>query len=227
MGGLVSKLQTISSGDVFWKTVSERPFNQLRATDEVRRELAETLFFEPNPSVRRVITIATPHRGSEFSNSATRWLGHKLIALPNLLAKANGRLRRENPNYFRDDNLLDITTSIDSLAADSPILPVVLESPQAPWVHYHNIVGKIDPSGWFGKISNEGDGVVDLSSARLQYVESEIVVPADHLNVHRHPRSVLEVRRILREHLNRFRAGRAYLPYPVRPAWHVGKTTKP
>ncbi len=227
MGGLVSKLQTVSSGDVFWKTVSERPFNQLRATDEVRRELAETLFFEPNPSVRRVITIATPHRGSEFSNSATRWLGHKLIALPNLLAKANGRLRRENPNYFRDDNLLDITTSIDSLAADSPIFPVVLESPKAPWVHYHNIVGKIDPSGWFGKISNEGDGVVDLSSARLQYIESEIVVPADHLNVHRHPRSVLEVRRILREHLNGLRAGRAYLPYPVRPAWHVGKPTKP
>ena len=85
----------------------------------------------------------------------------------------------------------------------------------------------IDPNGWFGKISNEGDGVVDLSSARLQYVESEIVVPADHLNVHRHPRSVLEVRRILREHLNRLRAGRAYLPYPVRPAWHVGNTTQP
>jgi hypothetical protein len=36
----------------------------------------------------------------------------------------------------------------------------------------------------------------------LEDVESEIVVPADHVNLHRHPRSVLEVRRILLEHLD-------------------------
>jgi hypothetical protein len=53
-------------------------------------------------------------------------------------------------------------------------------------------------------IVGEGDGVVALKSARLDdapQVESQIVVAADHSNVHRHPQSVLEVRRVLFEQL--------------------------
>jgi len=45
---------------------------------------------------------------------------------------------------------------------------------------------------------------VALTSARLDQapqVESQIVVAADHSNVHRHPQSVLEVRRVLFEQL--------------------------
>jgi hypothetical protein len=34
----------------------------------------------------------------------------------------------------------------------------------------------------------------------LEDADSEIVVGADHWNVHRHPRTILEVRRILLEH---------------------------
>ena len=40
------------------------------------------------PSVRRVVTLGTPHRGSEFSNGVTRWLGRKLITLPARCSKA-------------------------------------------------------------------------------------------------------------------------------------------
>jgi hypothetical protein len=36
-------------------------------------------------------------------------------------------------------------------------------------------------------------------------VDSEIVVPAPHWRVHQHPRSVLEVQRILLEHLREVR----------------------
>ena len=50
-------------------------------------------------------------------------------------------------------------------------------------------------------LAGEGDGVVSLASAELDGVASQIVVPADHQMVHRHPQSILEVRRILREHL--------------------------
>ncbi len=46
-----------------------------------------------------------------------------------------------------------------------------------------------------------GDGVVPYSSAHLEGVDSELVVPADHFTVHHHPLAVLEVRRILLEHL--------------------------
>jgi hypothetical protein len=40
-----------------------------------------------------------------------------------------------------------------------------------------------------------------------------VIVPADHMNVHRHPLAVLEVRRILLEHLHDLQArSRAALP---------------
>jgi hypothetical protein len=35
----------------------------------------------------------------------------------------------------------------------------------------------------------------------MPQVESQIIVPADHVNLHRHPESILEVRRILLEQL--------------------------
>jgi HD superfamily phosphohydrolase YqeK len=50
----------------------------------------------------------------------------------------------------------------------------------------------------------DGDGVVSLTSARLdkmQQLRSQIIVPADHISVHRHPQSILEVRRVLFEQL--------------------------
>ena len=40
-----------------------------------------------------------------------------------------------------------------------------------------------------------------LESARIDGVASELVVPADHSTVHAHPAAVMEVRRILLEHL--------------------------
>jgi hypothetical protein len=52
-------------------------------------------------------------------------------------------------------------------------------------------------------VAEEGgsDGVVPVASAKLDNVDSQIVVPADHSSVHRHPLSVLELQRILLLHL--------------------------
>jgi hypothetical protein len=58
--------------------------------------------------------------------------------------------------------------------------------------------------------SDDGDGVVEYASAHLEDAESEIVVTADHVNVHRHPLAVLEVRRILLEQLEELRRQPAY-----------------
>ncbi len=206
MGGLVSRMQTIESGDEFWSLVADKPFTEVKADDEMRRRLEQTFFFQPNPSVRRVITIGTPHRGSKFANDTTRWLGQKLISLPQQMLASRQKLLLDNPDYFRDTALLQINTSIDSLAPDSPILPVMLEVPAAPWVKYHTIIGKVDDAGFLERISGTGDGVVEVESARLANAESEVIVDADHSHVHRHPRSILEVRRILLEHLHELHA---------------------
>ena len=45
------------------------------------------MFFEPNPSVQRVITIGTPHRGSTFANEYTRRRrGRRFFEVTDLIA---------------------------------------------------------------------------------------------------------------------------------------------
>ena len=85
MGGLVAKMQTVESGSDYWRLVSDGPSNQLDAPDPVVESLRDALYFGPNPSIKRVITIASPYRGSQFANGATQWLGRRIITLPDLV----------------------------------------------------------------------------------------------------------------------------------------------
>jgi hypothetical protein len=204
MGGLVSKLQTVESEEKFWHTMSDRPFAELHADPEVVRSLAGMYFFRPNLSVRRVVTLGTPHRGSEFANDVTRWLGNKIITLPSKMLEGRDQLLAHNRDFFLPDAPLEIKTSIDSLSPDSPVLSVLLTASPGPWVSYHNVVGHDPDPGWERYIVSDGDGVVSLNSARLddmRQLRSQITVQADHSGVHRHPQSVLEVRRVLFEQL--------------------------
>jgi pimeloyl-ACP methyl ester carboxylesterase len=204
MGGLVSKMQSVDSGEAFWRTMSDHPFADLDAEPDEVRALAGEFFFRPSPSVRRVITIATPHRGSEFSNDVTRWLGQKLIQLPQKMLLGQQALLAENRGFFRAGAPLYINTSVDSLAPESPVLPALLAATPGPWISYHNIVGREPDSGWESWLVGDGDGVVSLTSARLDdapQLRSQIIVPADHVSAHRHPQSILEVRRVLFQQL--------------------------
>ena len=205
MGGLLSRMQTIESENEFWNLVSDRDPSELQGTPEDKQGLLEALFFEPSDSVRKVVTLGTPHRGSEYANSTTRWLGRSFITLPELFVSRKQRLLDDNPGFFQDTELLKISTSVDSLAPDSPVLPKILDAPKAPWVDYHTVIGVVDQDSWFGWFSGKSDGVVDYESARLDEAKSERIVTSDHSNIHRHPRSVLEVRRILLEHAGELR----------------------
>ena len=183
---------------------------QIKADPKARQKLQETFFFQPNPSIRRVVTIGTPHRGSTFSNQTTQWLLDKLIHLPQTIwSTASRRSVRDNPGAFPDGSLLKVDTSIDSLSPSSPIFPVMLAAHRPPWVKYHNIVGVV-PKQW----CVEAFGATATAWCRQQRDTSttrcrEITVPADHTTVHTHPAAVLEVRRILLEHLADLRGQQA------------------
>jgi len=201
MGGLVSRLQTVDSGEDYWRLVSTEPLPLVKADPKTRQKLEEVFFFQPNPSIRRVITIGTPHRGSTCSNQWTQKWMDKLIDLPSMLIDAQQKLFRDNPGAFPGHSLLSVRTSIDSLSPEMPIFSVMLNGRHAPWVRYHNIVGVTPKDWWISKFTAEGDGVVSYASAHLDDAASELAVPADHTTVHSHPAAVLEVRRILLEHL--------------------------
>jgi pimeloyl-ACP methyl ester carboxylesterase len=59
-GGLLVKMQSISSGDRIWNAVSRKPLDQLRLSDETRDLFRRGLFVEPLPEVSRVVFISTP-----------------------------------------------------------------------------------------------------------------------------------------------------------------------
>jgi hypothetical protein len=77
----------------------------------------------------------------------------------------------------------------------------MLRARRAPWVKYHNIVGVVHKSNWFGGEAVLSDGVVEVESAHMDDVASEIMVEAKHQDIHTKPRAILEVRSILVEHL--------------------------
>ncbi|TWU09882.1 Alpha/beta hydrolase family protein [Allorhodopirellula heiligendammensis] len=201
MGGLVSRMQTIDSGDDFWNLVSNQPKEKLRGPPQDVNKLVSALEFRPNQSISRVITIGTPHRGSDLANSATRWLAGKIIKLPKMALSTSTRLIRANPNFFRDTRLLTEANAVDSLAPDSPIFPVLLRAKTSPEIRYHNIIGVLhDPPMLAGR-NYKGDGVVEYASAKMEDVKSELVVDATHTSLHMTGKSIFEVRRILLEHL--------------------------
>jgi hypothetical protein len=205
MGGLISYLQTIDSGDHFWRLLSEEPFESLRGDPQAIAELQSTLFFTPNPDIKRVVTMAVPFQGSDFANPTTRWLGRSLLKLPQLLVKGNTDLVKENPNFFRDADLLTIETSIDSLASDSPFFVALNQARPAPWTRYHNLIGRYQPSNayqrWQQSYWGEGDGVVDVESAQFPYAHSSDEVDGRHMTIHQSARSIWVVRQVLLQHL--------------------------
>ena len=202
MGGLVSRMQTIDSDDRIWRLVGTVPPSALHETAEVKEKLEKWFFFTSDPSVDRVITIATPFHGSDYSNSVTQWLSTKVIRLPKMFTNVLGEISLTDNSSLANNSLLKIETSIESLSPKNPLFPVLLSSETPPDVRFNNIIGLEHRTGIAKYLQRPGDGIVDYESAKIDGVQSEIEVPAAHGNVHTHPRSIMEVRRILLENLD-------------------------
>ena len=220
MGGLISEMQVVSSGDEVWKLVSCRTLRELQFSPGQRAMLREMFFFEPNPSVRRVVTIATPHQGSYMANPTTQWLMTKLIRWPAQLMAVRQAFFRDNPGAFPTDSLLWLESSVDSLTPQVPMHRTLLTLPTLTGLHRNNIIGHLPPQGFFKPLirNNPGDGLVSLESASLPGAESEVEVPATHVAIHCHPQTILEVRRVLYEHLRALKSDTAVVPERVVPS---------
>ena len=211
MGGLISRMQTLDSGDRVWKLVSDIPFEEIEESPEVKEEMENWFFFTPNQSVDQVITIATPFAGSDASNNTTQWLSGKLIRLPHTLTNIVSEFTTKNDETLKTNSLLKIKTSVESLAPKNPLFPLLVSNEHQSDAHYHNIVGDQFHGPILEYFNAEGDGVVKLSSAAAIQAESLITVPSSHSSVHSHPKAIMEVRRIL---LNNLRSKAATVAMP-------------
>ena len=192
MGGLVSKAQVTWSGPAVWETVFSRPLESLRLEPETRLLLAETLFFEPRPSIGRVIYLATPHRGANMANAFIGRLADRLVRLPDDTREAYRQVRDDNPGAFRP-GFAQPVSSIDLLRREHPLLMTLDQLPRSPAVTFHSIVGlqqKLD-------FKPPGDGVVPLTSSRIDGVASERFIDESHVDMPTNPAAIAEIRCIL------------------------------
>jgi hypothetical protein len=200
MGGLVSTLQTLDSGDRFWSLVSSENILSLKGDPDAMRELQQIFFFKPDPAIRNVITLGTPFQGSDFANSTTQWFSRKVFNLPH--AERNGikQIVEDNAEKIDHPELLLTATSLDSLESGAPIFKIIAESPVSTSVNFYNIYGKTEKKRWIKTSSTpsfQGDGVVSLESAQHPRAKQQIAVNAVHSELHQNSGSIYEVKRIL------------------------------
>ena len=187
--------------------MSNKPFDQVHLQPETAAELQQVFFFEQETSVRRVIFIATPHHGSKLSPSPVGQLAARLVQMPAKLMKVAKDVANDKADVHLSRAEDGVLTSIDLLDPRSPALELLAAMPRPDKVYYHSIIGVVPVDQapverWLAGTGDElGDGVVAYSSAHLDGIASEVVVPCEHMHVHHHPLAGLEVRRILLEHL--------------------------
>jgi pimeloyl-ACP methyl ester carboxylesterase len=211
MGGLLCHSLAVSSGDRFWQLHSDRPFQEILGPPEVLTELRQFLFFEPMPSVRRVVYLATPHRGSDLSRGMIGRVSSSLIEDSDHIQKLLSTLIADNPDAFDRKRFRRLPNSIETLSTNSPVLTALLEMKSGPDVTFHSIIGANRP----GPPADSTDGVVAYRSSHLDGVASEKLVRSDH-SVQKSPEAIQEVRRVLIEHLVKVRpAAGTPTPAPV------------
>jgi pimeloyl-ACP methyl ester carboxylesterase len=196
-GGLLAKGTAIDTGDRLWRVFSTNRLEDLKISDADRAKLRRVLFLEPLPFVRRVVFIATPHRGSYLSGGFARRLAQRFVSLPGAMVSRRSDLLRladgSDAGKFLQGNL---PTSLDGMSPQNPGLLAIAEIPVAPSVKAHSII----PVPGEGDYRQGRDGVVAYQSAHVDYVESEFIVRSKHSCL-KQPATIEEVRRILHEHL--------------------------
>jgi len=188
-GGLLVKMQVISSGDQLWNAVSRKPLEELQLSDQTRDLFRRGLFVEPSPDVTRVIFICTPQRGSFVAGRRVLAnLTRQLLTLPFALTGVAAEINR-NPDAAR---VGFVPTAVDNMSPGHPFILGLQAIPVVPSVKVNSIIAVEGD----GPVEQGDDGVVRYSAAHIEPVESELVVKSSH-STQGNPHTIEEVRRIL------------------------------
>jgi pimeloyl-ACP methyl ester carboxylesterase len=193
-GGLLAKMTAIDSGTRLWDTLSQRPLDDLTLRATTREQLRRTLFLKPLPFVRRIVFIATPHRGSYEAGS---WIAQQVAgfaSLPRGFVDVMTDLVTGNPDAVTL-SLGGLPRSINDMTPGNPFVVTLTSIPVAPGVATHSIIAV---SGNKPR-AEDADGIVKYESAHLDDTQSELVIHSGH-SVQSHPLAIAEVRRILYRH---------------------------
>jgi len=140
--------------------------------------------------------MATPHAGSELSDLRIANLIARMIAVPQFIVSTTFDVLTLDLDTPADKLKKRDLTSVKNLSPNNRFIRVTHEQPISTEVTYHSVIGNIRD----GDLEDGSDGIVAYTSAHIEGAASEKVVPANH-SCHYHPLAILEVRRILLEHI--------------------------
>jgi pimeloyl-ACP methyl ester carboxylesterase len=193
-GGLLAKALVADTGDRVWDAIAYKPLDQIDLSPEQRDRLRRAVFITPLPYVRRVVFIATPHRGSYLTEYPVAELLGRFLTLPVRIVQTAADLARNTGDFKVDPRKLG-SGSLFGMTPNNPVLQAMAATPIAPGVHADSIIAVAGN----GPVEGSNDGVVEYSSSHLDGVDSEYIVRSTH-SVQSNPYAIEEVRRILLVH---------------------------
>ena len=200
-GGLLAKLTATDTGDKLWQLVSKTNIDELNIDSKIRELLRTNFFFKPLPCVSRVIFIATPHRGSYQNTSFVQRFLTRFMKFPSELVDASASLMKLKDTVQLPESVKKgVPSSLNGMATDNPFMLTLADIPVAPGIKCNSIIainGNEQPS-------NGADGVVQYTSAHVDYAESEFIVRSGH-SAQGNPLVIEEVRRILLKNLDEYK----------------------
>jgi hypothetical protein len=192
-GGLLTKMTVIDSGMGLWPF--SVPPEQLDVSAETQELLTHALIIKPLPFVKRVIFVATPHRGSYQALGILGSLASWLVNLPGRLTKLSVDFLTLHKQGVFLGSATGIPTSIDNMNPNNIFIKNLAAIPIADGVVANSII----PVNSDAPLDEAADGVVKYMSAHIDGVESEKIIRSSH-SVQGNPEAILEVKRILNEH---------------------------
>lgn len=203
MGGMISRLLITDSGMKLWNTYFDQPPTALPFSPKTREVMAGSLIFKPTPGIGRVVFVSASHRGSEKAVDFWGRLGAAVVGNPisvdTVYKEAIAHARPEAQARTRDR----LPNSIDMLDPHNLFVSTVNKLPLKPGVPFHSLIGDRGRGGFLDQTRpNSSDGIVSYWSSHMQGAASERVIPSGHWS-HLHPLGMVEINRILLEHLRR------------------------
>ena len=195
-GGLLAKLLVIDPGRRLWDGLSRRPLDELKLTPATQDLLRRMLFVRPLPEVRRVIFIATPHRGSYVAAFSISQMVGRLVTAPLRVAGAAGEILTGNRDALTFAASGARFGSIYGMTPGSPFLRALEPIPIAPGITANSIIA-VQGNGPVAS-GNDGSGAVFVRTSGGCGVG--LVVRSAH-STQSNPQTIEEVRRILLAHL--------------------------
>lgn len=203
MGGVISRL-LISNDDFSQPVLEHIQANNIRKYRNIK-DLAPAMqrlkMDALTPEIDRAIFVSAPLQGTDFADRWFTLLARKIIKLPSGFLQATG-------NVLRGD-LGDAADTIKNLSKDflqngpsdlskkSAFMKITGKANIAPSVKYHVIIGNNSKQDSLDLMT---DGIVPYYSAHLPNAQSEKIITGGH-SIQYSPEAVIELRRILREHL--------------------------